>query len=122
MSDETRNRDTSARLGAMLNDVFVGVGTEALRSIQEGSELTGAPGQPVQSGNLRASWHLDFPTTDRAEISTNVIYAEGVEEGTGVYGPLTLRSPVGGFHSVKITAANLDRIVDHEKRRVMGDR
>lgn len=111
------NRDVIANLGTMLNDIFVGTATEALRSVVEGSELTGAPGQPVDTGALRASWHLDFSDADHATISTNLAYAEAIEEGVGPSGPLTLRSPVGGWHSVVQTAANLDRIVAAEKAR-----
>lgn len=118
--DERRNREVIAQLGTMLQSVFVGTATEALRSIKEGSELTGAPGQPVDTGNLRNSWLLEFPDQDHATISTNVIYAEAIEDGTGRFGPLHLRSSVGGWHSVAATAANIDRIVESEKRKAVG--
>jgi hypothetical protein len=94
-------------------DLFVGVATETLRSIQEGSPLTGAPGQPVDTGNLRASWQLLFESETTALIQTNVIYAPGIEEGLSMTTGqrLVQRSPVGGFHSVKMTRAGFQRIV-----------
>lgn len=87
--------------------VFLGVATEALRSIVEGSELTGAPGQPVDTGNLRASWQLTFPSPTSAQISTNVEYAPIIEDN--------LRGAKfrnHGPNSVKLTRAGLPRIVE----------
>ena len=109
-ADERHNREAIVYVGALFKEVLLGVGTEALRSIQEGSELTGAPGQPVDTGALRASWQL-IPRADSLTIGTNVVYAEAIEDGIGKYGPLVLRSQVGGFHSVAQTVANMDRIV-----------
>lgn len=89
--------------------------TTALDSVTTGSAITGAPGQPVDTGNLRASW----PANSRMEsplealVATNVDYAPAIEEGIGPHGPMTLRSPVGGFHSVAITRANWQKVVDH---------
>lgn len=93
--------------------VFVGVANEALRSIVEGSEITGAPGQPVDTGNLRASWILAFPTPTSAQISTNVEYAPIIEDNLrGV----TFKNH--GPDSVKLTRAGLPRIVDVETAKV----
>lgn len=84
----------------------------AKQSIQFGSPLTGAPGQPVGiTGNLRNSWYVTKISPSQYEISSNVIYARPIENGIGPYGPLTLRSAVGGFHSVKLTVTSFDRIV-----------
>lgn len=96
----------------LTDDVFPDVVMETKRSIVEGSEITGASGQPVDTGNLRASWHDDRVAQLIAEITTNVVYAEPIEEGIGPHGALTLRSEVGGFHSVKQTVAGFHRIVD----------
>lgn len=101
--------------------VFVRASEEVLRSVQTGSELTGAPGQPVDTGNLRASWNLQFESESESLISTNVEYAQPIEEGVGPHGPLTLRSAVGGFHSVQLTAAGFDRIVDAVAREVAAE-
>lgn len=118
--DERHNRQELVKLGTMLNDIFVVTATEALRSVQEGSELTGAPGQPVDKGDLLVSWQLTFPSPDSAVIGTDSDHAKPIEDGVGKYGPLTLRSKVGGWHSVKLTAANLGRIHDFAKRKVAG--
>lgn len=109
------------------NDVFVGVAEEVHRSIQTGSEITGAPGQPVGGhqpgrryvgGALRASWQLQIDP-DSALISTNMIYAPQIEDGTREGRALTLWSPVGGFHSVKTTIAGFDKIVEHVLKKVV---
>jgi hypothetical protein len=60
MSAADEMRRELMKLEAMTKQVFVDVATEAHRSIVEGSELTGAPGQPVDTGYLRASWLLAF--------------------------------------------------------------
>lgn len=91
---------------------FAEVVVEAHRSIQSGSEITGAPGQPVQSGNLRNSWIYAIVQRIRATISSPVEYAESIEDGIGRFGAMQVRSSVGGFHSVKITVSGLQRIVD----------
>lgn len=106
----------AAKVEQRQRDVFQSTVLEVKRSVQEGSELTGAPGQPVDTGNLRASWQATFPEQWVGEVSTAVEYAEPIEEGVGPHGPMTLRSAVGGFHSVKLTRAGWDRIVDHSVR------
>jgi hypothetical protein len=101
-------------------DLFVGVATETLRSIQEGSPITGAPGQPVDTGNLKASWQLLFESETTALIQTNVIYAPGIEDGISLETGqrLVQRSPVGGFGSVRLTRAGFQRIVAAVAREV----
>lgn len=93
--------------------VFVGVATEVQRSVVNGSPLTGAAGQPVDTGRLKASFIGEFKSATEWELTTDVPYAPAIEDGVGQFGPLTLRSETGGFHSVKLTAANFDRIVEH---------
>jgi hypothetical protein len=102
---------------ARARDAFVGIATAVHESVQIGSALTGAPGQPVDTGRLRASWQLLFETPTRALIATNVVYAPPIEDGVGQYGPLTLRSQVGGWHSVALTIAGFQKIVDAEVRK-----
>lgn len=117
------------RVTAMAQDVFVNVVAEAHRSIQTGAAITGSPGQPVgqygpgyhegeTGGTLRDSWQVAFESPTRAIIGTNVKYAKPIEDGIGKYGPLTLRSTVGGFHSRKLTIAGMQRIVDAEVAKV----
>lgn len=96
--------------------VFVGAATEVKNSIQFGSPLTGSPGQPVDEGNLRASWQLEFESPTSALVSTNVAYAESNEDGIARPGggPYVQRSAVGGRHSVQKTVDNFPRIVEAE--------
>jgi hypothetical protein len=113
----------AAKLEQRRRDLFIGVATETLRSIQEGSPLTGAPGQPVGQygpgyhegavgGTLRASWQLWFEGPMVAFVATNLVYAPVIEELVGKYGPIRIRSTVGGGHSVKLTRAGFQRIVE----------
>lgn len=103
------------KVGENARAAFLGVVAEAERSIKDGSEITGAPGQPVQSGDLKRSWATHFPEPNAAVISTSLAYAPGIEDGINLKtgAALTLRSPVGGFHSVKTTEAGFQRMLDH---------
>lgn len=98
-------------LRARQQSVFVDASAMALESIQNGSAISGAPGQPVQTAQLLTSWQLQIDSDTTATISTNTIYAPSIEAGVGKYGPLTLHSSRGGFHSVKLTVAAWPRIV-----------
>lgn len=102
------------KLDAANKELFVTVANATKDSIVIGSPVTGAPGQPVDTGALRASWQLRFLSPVESEISTNLAYAPAIEDGVGPHGPLTLRSSVGGFHSVKATVAGFGRIVEDE--------
>lgn len=105
--------EARARFEQRRRDVFVGVVQKAHESIQVGSPITGSPGQPVDTGFLRNSWQAVFESDTEAVVGTNVEYAEPIEDGIGPHGELTLRSEVGGFHSVKITRAGMGRIIEH---------
>jgi hypothetical protein len=108
----------SVKTGRLTNDVFVGCTEEVHRSIVEGSEITGAPGQPVDTGALRASWTPQFLDKDTWQDTTNVEYAPIIEDT--VRGA-TLRSAVGGFHSVRYTRVGFPKIVEVVIRRVRGN-
>ena len=98
-----------------------------LGSIQDGSAITGAPGQPVDTGTLKASWLLEFQDKDHATITTNIAYAPVIEDNTrtaynpqGVKpkrpslkdgGTRRIKSTVGGHHSVKLTVAAWPKLV-----------
>ncbi len=103
----------TARLSAKNKRIFVGVAAEIQRSVQSGSEITGAKGQPVDKNVLRPSFIPEFIDDVTWQTSTNLPYARPIEDGVGPYGALTLRSKVGGFHSVKLTKAGYGRIVAH---------
>lgn len=101
-------------------DVHNRVADGAYESVVNGSPLTGAPGQPVDTGNLRASWQniVEGPLTRR--IVTNTVYAPAIEDGARAGKALTLRSQVGGWHSVKLTIAAWRRLVEAVTREVAG--
>lgn len=102
--------------------IFVGVAAGVLESIQVGSPVTGAPGQPVDTGQLRSSWQLGFESPTVAAITTNTSYALSNEDGIARPGggPYRLRSQVGGRHSVKLTRVNFDKLVAQVNRREGG--
>jgi hypothetical protein len=83
----------------------------AYRSVTVGSAITGAPGQPVDTSALLHSWVIEWKGPWYAEITSDLPYAHIIEAGIGAYGPLMLRSKVGGWHSLKLTAAGWPRIV-----------
>lgn len=100
--------------------LFDGVVDAAFASIVEGSPVTGAPGQPVAEGGnakLKLSWEKEIIGTE-AVIATPVDYAPDVEDGLRNGKPMNLESPVGGFHSVKLTVAGFERIVADEVRKL----
>lgn len=111
----------TAKIATRNQDVFVGVVQEATRSIVEGSEITGAAGQPVGTGALKSSWQTVNDAPNTASIITNIKYAPYIEDGGNSHGPFTLRSAVGGFFSVAQTKAGLQRIVDVVTARVVSD-
>ena len=82
-----------------------------------------SPGQPVAKkfgGTLKNSWQLEFPELFLAATSTPIIYARGIEEQVDPRSgnQLTLRSEVGGFHSVKLTRAGFQKLVNKAAREV----
>jgi hypothetical protein len=112
--------------------IFVNTCSAAKASITDGSAVTGAPGQPVDTGFLKGSWQLVFESADSAIIGTNVSYAPIQETGVrsdfapqGVDNPKPSQGPhrpsqVGGHHSVALTAAGFQRIVEAEALKVGG--
>lgn len=105
------------KLDKRVQDIFVGATGEVQKSVVDGSSVTGAPGQPVDTGALRSSWIPEFTSQVTWQTTTGLVYAPIIEDAVGI----TLRSAVGGFHSVKLTRGGWANIVDHERRRVVGD-
>lgn len=108
-----------------VRDVFVDSTVEVQRSVVTGSELTGAPGQPVITGNLKTSWIGEFTSDATWELTTKSEYAIPIENGENDRGPFNPqrgapRSEVGGYHSVKLTRAGWPRIVESVVARVAG--
>jgi hypothetical protein len=105
--------------------VYVKVAIAVHDSIQVGSPITGSPGQPVGQygpgyhpgkigGSLRGSWLLTWPNGE-ALIATNLVYAPFIEDGVSWQGTeMKLHTSIGGFHSVKMTVLNFDRLVASE--------
>ncbi len=96
----------AAKVNTRYHRVFVGVCTEVERSVKDGSELTGASGQPRDTSNLYFSWIGKFLSRFSWRLATNVEYAPIVEENVrGVqfrnHGP----------HSVAMTILGADRIL-----------
>lgn len=113
-------RDFGVKVQAETLEIFAEFVTLTHESVVAGSALTGSPGQPVDTGNLRRSWQINWQGPAQADISTNLPYAPSIEDGVSyAHGgtPMTLRSPTGGFHSVAVTMAGADRLLDEAKRR-----
>ncbi|HEY4306559.1 MAG TPA: hypothetical protein VGM82_18935 [Gemmatimonadaceae bacterium] len=106
-------RDDWARMSRRAMDdvqtVFVNSASHAYESIVNGSPVTGAPGQPVDTGRLRASWQLEFLDANTAKISTKLSYAEAVENK---WRGASFKNH--GPHSVKLTEAGFAQIVAYE--------
>lgn len=111
----------SAKTAQKLEAVFVGSGDEVFRSVVEGSEITGAPGQPVapagvpNAGKLRDSFTKERASPTEIVIASDVDYAVDVEYNLGgfVYHN-------HGPHSRDLTAAGFPRILDVVAARVSG--
>jgi hypothetical protein len=87
------------------------------RSIRFGSATTGAPGQPVKSGKLLASWYARHNGRWMVHWVSNIRHARAIEHNLR---GAQLRSKVGGFHSVKLTRAGFTRIVQTELKGMGG--
>ena len=113
----------NAKVENLTQEVFVGVVAEAKDSIVNGSPLTGSPGQPVDTGNLRDSWQTEFKDENTAVISTNVVYApqneDGISRPSGV--EYRQKSAQGGRWSVALTRAGIQNIVDDVVNKLTGD-
>ena len=102
-------------------EIFVKTTEELRDSMVFGSAVTGAPGQPVDTSNLKNDWlaGAKFAGAWFWRMTTNVEYAQAIEEGVGPSGPMQLQSPVGGFHSRKMTVAGFQKLVDKVVREVV---
>lgn len=118
MSFSSELAKVTARIQQLQQEHFANVASAALQSIRVGSPLTGSPGQPVDEGTLIDSWQLTFPEPGKAMISTSVGWAPPNEDGINNGRPYIQRSPKGGRHSVKLTAANIQNIVNDEAQKL----
>jgi hypothetical protein len=98
---------TDDKARRLLDNIDAHVG----RSIMYGSPVTGAPGQPVDKGELLESWvRLKRGKFAVAWISRK-FYAPIIEDN---WREAQLRSKVGGFHSVKMTRHGFPALVRYE--------
>jgi len=122
-----------------MNDLHVNASEKVRDSVVWGSDLTGAPGQPVDTSFLRNTWVDGFKFVQKlhARLSTICAYAKAIEDDNpGAYNPAGAdqppeyaakrkkrqpgqRSEVGGAHSVKMTVAGWKNIVRAAKREVL---
>jgi hypothetical protein len=116
VSAEGEIRRATQQVTAMTQEVYTRVVLQVQHSIQYGSPVTGAPGQPVDTAALLGSWGHEFETPTRAFITTSKEYAEAVDDGIGPHGPVVYgaKNGIGGSGSVKQTAANMQKLVDIE--------
>jgi hypothetical protein len=132
MSFTDEVRVFALKVDAKSKDVITEAGVEVQRSLVEGSEITGAPGQPVDTGFLRSSFIPERISEFEWQTTTNVSYAPVIEYGIreafdprGEGRPYHLRgsgkSLVGGSHSVALTRASWARIADVATARVAAD-
>lgn len=102
----------SAKVEHVEQSVFEAVADRAYESITVGSAMTGAPGQPVDTGALIASFVQEWPDDNTALIQTDLVYAPIIEDGIRSGRPITIRSAVGGTHSLALTVAGFGNIVE----------
>jgi hypothetical protein len=109
--------------------------TEASVQVQEsvtvGSPVTGAPGQPVDTGALKTSFIPERLSELEWQTTTNLEYATAIEEGVQAPyvrangtlvtpRPIVFRSAVGGAHSVALTRAAWPQVVELSVEIVTG--
>lgn len=101
----------NTRLRRKVNVLSEDVRDEVFRSVVHGSEITTAPGQPVDTGTLRDSWQRTTVAPHVEEITStdNPAKVASIEHN---WRGATLRSSVGGFHSLAITRLGFNRIVE----------
>lgn len=94
----------------------------AHESIVNGSPITGAPGQPVEEGDLRDSWVKEQTSPTTGSVLSDSEYAlqneTGVKAGGGVF---VQRSTSGGRFSVALTRRNFQSLVEHAARAAMAE-
>ena len=95
--------------------LFTGVTVDVGNSVRYGSPVTGAPGQPVRTGNLLRGWQDQFVGAWLWVLKTNVEYARDVEDNVrGV----AFRNH--GPHSVALTVQGFPRLVSARLAEVRG--
>jgi hypothetical protein len=115
VSFERQLIDIANRVNAKGRALVRNIDEHVGRSIMFGSGTTGAPGQPVDEGELLLSWHRENRGPWTTAWISRKPYAPIIEDNRR---GATLRSKVGGFHSVKLTRHGFRAIVRHELNRL----
>lgn len=100
--------------------VFIGVVDAVYESVVNGSSVTGAPGQPQATGDLKGSWEQAI-VGKIGLVVTNHPGAQAIEHGTRRGRALVLHGTGGGFHSVALTRDNFVPLVAAVVREVAPD-
>lgn len=114
-----------------LVDTVTEAGVQCQASIVDGSPLTGAPGQPRDTGHLAGSFVPERISDLEWQTTTNVEYAPAVEEGQQAPyvtargklvtpRPMQFQSAVGGAHSVALTRAAWQNVANLSVEIVKG--
>lgn len=120
-------RRFSVKIHGQPGEVLEGMVAAMHDSITNGSAVTGAPGQPVDTGFLKNSWQPEVaPDRLSGAVYTNTAYAPVIEYNTRTaYDPKgerparapggganrpSIKSTVGGHGSVRLTLAGADRL------------
>ena len=135
MSFDAQLRQWSVKVESRTVGLLYAMGDLVQTSIVDGSPTTGAPGQPVDTGALKGSWIIQRMPSE-VIVRTNVSYAPVIEHNLrSAYDPKgikperrnpdgsfrrSIKSVVGGHHSVKLTVAAADRL-QAEALRELGD-
>lgn len=93
------------RLEADAARLHDGLADDTLAGIVEGSSVTGAPGQPERTGNLKRSWGIARLSRWVTLVFSDSPYARKVEQASQ-----TTRTG-GGPHSIKLTRASWNNLV-----------
>jgi hypothetical protein len=115
-------RRIALRIEPRTRDVYAHAVNLVSESIVFGSDLTGAPGQPVDTDEERSSWQTVHESDVSAVVGTNLDYSLPIEDGVGPHGPRVYgaKNGIGGSHSVALTEAGFPAIVAEANRRVPG--
>lgn len=106
-------RALAADLLERADEFHAGVVAEMEKSVVDGHELTGAPGQPVDDGDLKESWETTHDGPSKSTTESDSPYAQAVEDN---WGNVTYKN--GGSHSLKLTVAGAQTVADVVAERV----
>lgn len=95
--------------------VFDAVVEQTRASIVEGSPITGAPGQPVDTGELRDSWTVRYERPGVAVIASDAPHALVVE-----LNPRGITYSNHGPHSVALTRAGFPTLAKRVARNIVA--